>query len=455
MGDRKLSILDTSFLQLESAQTPMHVAGLLIFDLPEGAGKEFVSELVARFRGCKVFRPPWNYCLQRPGRLQFKPVLKENFDIDMEYHVRHLALPFPGGERELGQLISRIHSQRLDFRRPLWELHVIEGLENNRFAVYIKIHHCLADGVSATKLLFEGLSASANDPAQMPFWAAAKKERSKKPVLKERSKLTLPKIPNLDGAIDIAKEAGRTWFSSGDELVSLRSAPMTMLNQRIHGQRRFATFAVEMARIKNLAKAAECSLNDIVLALCGTVLREYLETHDALPRESLTTNIPVSLHKPGTREIKNDIALILATLGTNIADDQSRLEAIMDSTNDAKERLRALPDGAQGVFGSLALVPYTATVLFGLAGRIRPTFNIVVSNVPGPNETRYLFGAPLRHLYPVSIPTHGSAINFTCFSYDGVLNFGLTACRDTVPHMQQMAVGLGDALERYEAIYLK
>lgn len=450
MGERRLSVLDSSFLQLESASTPMHVGGLMIFELPESKNRRFVGELVSRYRACRVFRNPWNYRLQRPSRFQFRPILKETFDVDMEYHVRHHALPIPGGERELGQLISRVHSQRLDFRKPLWEIHVIEGLEPNRFAVYVKIHHALADGISATKLLVAGLSTDPDDPAQMPFWAAAAKHKPNK----THQPLKFPKIPSASGSLRFAKEVTRSWFGGGD-CVSMRSAPMTILNDRIDGQRRFATHSEELCRLKRIASAANCSLNDLVLALCGTVLREYLKDHDALPQKSLTVNIPVSLHKPEAKEIKNDIALILATLGTNVADDKTRLEKIAESTATAKERLHCLPEGAQGLFGNLVLAPQALSVFSGLAGRIKPSFNVIVSNVPGPKETLYLYGARLVNLYPVSIPLHGSAINFTCFSYDGNLNFGLTACRDSLPHMQQMAVGLGAAVDRYESIYLE
>ena len=449
MGERRLSILDTSFLQLESASTPMHVGGLMMFELPEDKDRLFVGELVSRFRGGRVFNNPWNYRLQRPSRFQFRPVLKETFDVDMEYHIRHHALPYPGGERELGQLISRVHSQRLDFRKPLWEVHVIEGLEPRRFAVYVKIHHALADGISATKLLMAGLSVDPSDDMQLPFWAAGSINRSGKP----RQVKAVPKLPGVRGSMRFAREVTRSWLGRGDA-VSMRSAPMTILNDRIDGQRRFATHSESMERLKRIASAANCSLNDLVLAMCGTVLREYLLDHDALPEKSLTVNIPVSLHKPGAKAIKNDIALILATLGTNIADDRIRLEKISESTSMAKEQLRNLPEGSQGLFGNLVLAPQALSVLSVLAGRVKPAFNVIVSNVPGPKETQYLYGARLVNLYPVSIPLHGSAINFTCFSYDGYLNFGLTACRDSLPHMQQMAVALGSAVDRYQSIYL-
>ncbi|MES2490974.1 MAG: wax ester/triacylglycerol synthase family O-acyltransferase [Pseudomonadota bacterium] len=453
MAARRLSILDTNFLQLESARQPMHVAGLMIFELPADAKPDYVNEVVERFRNCTVFHNPWNYRLKRAGTLQFMPLLQEVHSIDMEYHIRHLALPRPGGERQLGQMVARLHSQPLDLRRPLWEVHIIEGLENNRFALYLKIHHCLVDGVSATKVLMRALATEPDAIGQLPFWAVSDDNSKNIPraQLKAERKKSLPKISDV---LAIGRALAHTWYTKGDgEEVTLRSAPRSIINDRIHTQRRFATHSEPLDRIKAIAKGADASLNDIVLALTGTVLREYLEAHHALPEAGLTASIPVSLHDPNAKEIKNNIGMIFATLGTHIADDRRRLEIIKASTHKAKERLQALPSGTQGLYSNIMLLPYIGSLATGLAGRMRPAFNVVVSNVPGPKEPRYLFGARLTNLYPVSIPMHGGALNVTCFSHAGILNFGLTACRDSLPHMQQMAVSLGRAVDRFEELY--
>jgi len=453
MTARRLSLLDTNFLHLESARTPMHVAGLMIFELPEGARPDFVGEVVQRFRACKVFHNPWNYRLQRASRLQFMPQLQEVHDIDMEYHVRHLALPRPGGERELGQLIARLHSQRLALRKPLWEVHVIEGLENQRFAIYLKIHHALADGVCATRILMRALSTGPDAIGQLPFWAATDDSLRDTPRAQLRAERR-PRLPKPADLLAISRAVARTWIGKGDgEEVTMRSAPRTIINDRIYTERRFATHAEPLDRIKAIARNADASLNDIVLALTGAVLREYLESHNALPAQGLTASIPVSLHEPGDKAIRNNVSMIFATVGTHIADECRRVEAIKASTRKAKERLTALPAGTQGLYSNLMLAPYVGSLMTGLAGRTKPAFNVVVSNVPGPKEPRYLYGARLANLYPVSIPMHGGALNVTCFSHAGVLNFGLTACRDSLPHMQQMAVSLGRAVDRLEELY--
>lgn len=453
MAARRLSILDSNFLQLETARQPMHVAGLMIFELPADAKPDFVSEVVDRFRSCKVYHNPWNYRLKRAGRLQFMPMLQEVHSVDMEYHVRHLALPRPGGERQLGQMIARLHSQPLDLRRPMWEVHLIEGLENNRFALYLKIHHCLVDGVSATKILMRALSTMPDDVSQLPFWAAADNSAKDIPRAQRKAEGKMS-LPALSSVFAISRAVSRSWFMKGDdENVTLRTAPRSIINDRIYTQRRFATHSEPLERIKAIAKGADASLNDIVLALSGTVLREYLEEHNALPDQGLTASVPVSLHDPNDKSIKNNIGFIFATTGTHIADDRRRVEAVKASAQKAKERLQALPKGSQGTFSTIMLLPYIGGLVTGLAGRIKPAFNVVISNVPGPKEPRYLFGARLTNLYPVSIPMHGGALNITCFSHAGVLNFGLTACRDSLPHMQQMAVSLGRAVDRFEELY--
>lgn len=451
---RRLSLLDTSFLQMESRRMPMHVAALMIFEVPEGSSTEFVGDVVQRFRACKAFANPWNYRLRRASRLQFMPQLEETRHVDLEYHVRHLALPRPGGERELGQLIARLHSQRLDLRKPLWEVHVIEGLDRNRFALYVKVHHALVDGVSATRLLMSALATQVESPGQIPFWAVddQAKQNATKPAA--ALKRPAPELPSLKAMVGAVRATLRTWTAPGDgDEVSMRSAPMTVLNHPIHSQRRFATHTESLARLKAVAKAADASLNDVVLAMVGSVVRQYLVDHRALPDRSLTASIPVSLHAAGDTRVGNNVSMMFATLATHVADDGMRLEAIKASTRAAKKRMNELPPGGGSLYPALMLAPFVGGMVSGLAGRTKPLFNVIVSNVPGGAEQRYLFGARLAQCYPVSIPNHGGALNVTCFSHAGQLNFGLVACRDSVPQVQQMAVGLGSALERLEAIY--
>lgn len=451
MSHASLSPLDAIFVQGDDALTPMHVAALMQFELPEGASEHFVSELITRFRNCQVFRKPWNLVLDKPRTLRLRHRVHTVQDVDMEYHVRHLALPQPGGERELGQLIARLHSQRMDLRKPLWECHVIEGLAQRRFAIYLKLHHALVDGVSGTRMLMRALSTDPHQVDPLPFWATGSGPVNRPKGAEPRR---LPSLPNPKTVFEAVRAAAPLWFEPGDEVnTTLRSAPWTPFNGRIAQQRRFATHAEPVARLKKIAKAADASLNDIVLATTGAALRDYLLEINALPAKGLTASIPVSMRAADDTSAGNAVSMIFATMGTHIADDRSRVGAIKASTSAAKARIGRLSPQAQKLFPMLLLTPVLGAMATGLAGRMRPVFNVTVSNVPGGNEERYLYGARLANIYPVSIPFHGAGLNVTCYSHAGTMNFGFTTCRDSVPHMQKLAVHFARSVERLEALY--
>ena len=446
-----LSPLDAVFVQSDSELTPMHVAALMQFELPEAADDAFVADLVARFRSHQQFSKPWNLVLEKPRTLQLRPCMQTAQHIDMEYHVRHLALPRPGGERELGQLIARLHSQRMDLRKPLWECHVIEGLADRRFAIYMKLHHALIDGVSGSRMLMRALVTDPKQLGQLPFWATGSGPDKSQPSAAPKARKRLPRPAEL---IEAARASARLWVEAGDAFnTTLRAAPMTPFNGRVGPQRRFATHAEPITRLKRIAKAADASLNDIVLAMTGSALRAYLLEMNALPELGLTASIPVSMREADDTSTGNAVSMIFANTGTHIADERARVEAIKASTAMGKARLRALSPAAQKLFPVFLLAPVAGAMISGLAGRTPPAFNVTVSNVPGGNEQRYLYGARLTNIYPVSIAMHGAGLNITCYSHAGILNFGFTACRDSVPHVQRLAVYFGRAVERLEEVF--
>ncbi|MDY0068630.1 MAG: wax ester/triacylglycerol synthase family O-acyltransferase [Porticoccaceae bacterium] len=445
-----MDMTEVSWLALESRDRPMHVATLLIYSLPENAPATFLGDMVARFRESTEFADPFNRRIAHPLLRAMLPLWTRDYDLDMEYHVRHLALPAPGGERELGILISRLHSNPMDLARPLWEYHVIEGLENNRFAVYFKMHHALVDGIAGVHMLQRSMSPDPNDLNTPPLWSAegpSAPAKSLKKMLKTAS-------GNLSAMAPVAKklvEVARSALDSDDPLVRPFQTPVSILNHRIHGQRRFATQLYEFARIRRLAKLADCTVNDIVLALCSGALRRFLQELSVLPGQSLTAGIPISLRAKDDQSSAPAVSFIVATLGTNIADPIRRLKAIRASTRRAKQMMEGMSrESIEGLTMTL-LSPQTLQAMTGLEGRTRPVFNLTVSNVPGPTEHLYLRGARLEAMYPVSAITHGQALNITCYSYAGTLSFGFAGCRDTLPRMQRIAVYTGEALEELEA----
>jgi WS/DGAT/MGAT family acyltransferase len=222
----------------------------------------------------------------------------------------------------------------------------------------------------------------------------------------------------------------------------------------VREKRRFATQQFEMARLRALATAAHCTLNDVVLALCGGALRRFLLERDELPDKPLTAGIPVSVRPKDDEGTGNAISFIVATLGTDIADAGERLHAIHASVQHAKAHVQGLPRQAMQQYTMLLMAPTIITLLTGIGGRTRPMFNITISNVPGPEKPLYFRGAELVAIYPASIVTHGQALNITCQSYAGAMNFGFTGCHSTVPSLQRLAVYSEDALQELEAALL-
>jgi len=219
----------------------------------------------------------------------------------------------------------------------------------------------------------------------------------------------------------------------------------------VREKRRFATQQFPMPRLRALAAAAGCTLNDVVLAICGGALRQFLAERDALPERPLTAGIPISVRPKDDEGTGNAISFIVATLGTDIADAGERLAAIRASVQAAKAHVQALPRQAMMQYTMLLMAPTMLTLLAGIGGRTPPMFNITISNVPGPETPLYFRGAELVSIFPASIVTHGQALNITCESYAGQMNFGFTACHTTVPGVQKLAVLAAEALAALEA----
>jgi len=459
---RQIPPLDAVWLALESRDTPMHVGGLFEFTLPENAPADYLKQEFERMREARAIPPPWNLKLvEGPLFGQRAPFMRESHDVDLDYHVRHSALPHPGGQRELGILVSRLHSNQLDLHRPLWEVHLIEGLEGNRFAMYSKIHHSLIDGVSGMRLIMRALSKDPDRRGMASFWTVGAGERPQHagegggPL----GALGLP-LRAARGAAAAVGGLSRAAFDLAVAAVDDRAlqapyrAPSSVLGGSLGGQRRFATQQYELARIKRLARAADCTLNDIVLYLCGSALRRYLAEHARVPDRPLTAGIPVNLREADDQSMGTAIGMMVAELGTNVADPIERLQAIVRSTAEAKHHLSGLPPEARTSYTLLINGPYIAGLIAGLAGRAPIPFNLGISNVPGPPEPLYLNGSRLDSLSPLSLLLHGNALNITCVSYAGTLNFGLTGARDTLPHLQRLAIYMGEALDEIERLLL-
>jgi diacylglycerol O-acyltransferase len=456
MSRKVLKVNDSAWLYAESHRTPMQVAMLATFSVP-GDQPDFVRDLVARWREVREYQPPFNYLLRAapvPSWQELDPG-----QIDLDYHLRHSALPRPGSQRELGVLVSRLHSAKMDRRYPLWECHVIEGQEDNRWSMYFKVHHSQIDGVGGIRLLKRMLSADPATRDMLPPWAVGTRGPDQsglppreKPVPAQRD--GAPSV--LGGAGAVLGSLGRTYAESfvgskdADRAVPFR-APKTLFNGRIHTPRRFATQHYPIERLRKVAAAAGGSLNDVFLALCGGALRRYLSEHDALPAEALIANVPVSVREVGdTPGVGNAITFLYSSLGTDVADPVERIHTIQASTRLGKERLPQVGGLAMEAYTAVLMGPFLSQAILGIGGRGRPASNVVISNVPGPAEARYLDGSKLEEIYPVSLLFNGQALNITGVSYDGEFNIGFTGDRDSIPSLQHIAVYAGEELDALE-----
>jgi len=450
---KALSPMDAMFLVGELRRQPMHVAGLQLFSLPKDAPRDFIGQMVDRMREFQEPAPPYNQRLVFRGNWLWQ----DDDQFDLDYHLRHLSLPQPGRIRELLAMTSRLHSSLMDRSRPLWETNVIEGLHDGRFAIFSKVHHALFDGVAATMEARKSLSEDPDERDMPPPWARPPVQRDRPEGSEETARSPVGTLLKslktnyriLPGAARGLKDLLRR---SHDDLVDATpyQAPPTMFNVRISSSRRFAAQSFSLARIKKVGKAAGATVNDVALAMCAGALREYLLAHGALPDKPLISMVPVSVRAADGPEGGNQVAVILANLGTQIEDPAQRLETIVASTKRAKERMSQMGRLEQMAYAAAALSPMVVTSLLGL-DRYRPAFNLVISNVPGPTKRLYWNGARLDENYPVSIPIDGQALNITLTSYCGQVAFGYTACRRSLPSMQRMLDFTENALAELEA----
>jgi diacylglycerol O-acyltransferase len=442
----------TAFLLAENRSMPMHVGGLQLFERPEGAGRGYVREMFEQMRDVEEIAPLFLKHPHRSVRTGGQLVWKEDEQFDIEHHVRHSALPKPGRIRELLELCGRLHSTRLAWERPLWESHVIEGLRDGRVAMYTKTHHALVDGVSAMRLLQSVLTTDPDKRGMGAPWAAHA-PRKRKPA-PEHSLSDVP-VTALRAALGITAEAAGLpgalvkTLSKGlrneTSAVSLY-APRTIFNQRITGSRRFAAQDWPIERLRAIGKATDTTLNDVVLAMCSGAVRRYLEELDALPDAPLVAMVPVGLNakKSGIASADggNAVGAVMCQLATDRSDPADRLTAIHRSMQDGKEALSSMTPVQIVAMSAIGQTPAILTPLLRMQGIVRPPYNLIISNVPGPRTTHYWNGARMVGTYPLSIPINGMGLNITCTSYDGRMAFGLTGCRRTVPRLQRFIAHL-------------
>lgn len=460
---QKLHAMDKLWFLAESPEAPMHGGSVSLYTLPEGAkAREFLRSLVDNLRDAEELLPLFGDHLKTgPLGLTGTAFWEPESPLDMDYHIRRSALPQPGNYRELFTLVSHLHSSLLDRHRPLWEMHLIEGLPNRQFALYSKIHHAIVDGARAGHIGSSMLSADPDfrlqdSPLSLKSWnnyrAAVKRDRSDGPSDAEVRNVVDALKSRFDSGAQLygaARRIIRAWSGKGDLLTPFLKVPTSSINTPVDGGRRFVAQSWPFARIRGVAKAYNGTFNDAVLAMCGGALRKYLQSHAELPEESLKATMPISVRTEGDVDSTNAVTAINVNLGTNIQDPARRFAAVKASTEAGKELFREMSPAEAQLLGLLLQFPALLMSPLGLASRL-PPYNMVVSNVPGMRETMYWNGAQLNGTYPAAIITDGVALNITLTSYGQNVDFGILACRRSMPHVQRIIDYMEDALVELE-----
>lgn len=470
---QQLSGLDATFLYLETAQMPMHVGALHLFELPPGYPGRFVTAL----RKHIASRLPVAPVLRR--RLWWMPLNLANpawvdAEPDLRRHIVEIKLPKGAGLPELEAEVSRLHPVLLDRERPLWKMHVFEGLApgangHRRVGLYTQLHHAAVDGQAAV-----ALANAIMDLSPVPRAVEARSSRRNKVfrlemtemlrgVLGNQAQKVAEIVRGLPATVGTLKNAASRAIS-GSALLggkggpsNLTLAPRTPLNVSVTAGRAFAAVTLPLAEVKALGRAHGATINDIVLMLCSSALRRHYAKRRQLPRKSLVAAVPITLREAGDTSPDNQASMSLVSLGTNIADTRKRLAHVQAATAAMKSTMGDLKSILPTDFPSLG-VPWlieAATKLYGkarVADRIPQVANLVISNVPGPPVPLYMAGAKMLTNYPTSIVVHGLALNITVQSYDRSLDFGFMADGQALPDVRELADAIVIAFDDLRAL---
>lgn len=450
---KHLSALDALFLQLETADTPMHVGSLMLLEKPRGrrsAYRAIREHVASRLHLAPVFS---RRLAAMPGDLA-NPVWLLDQEVDLDHHLKQARLPRPGSQRQLEAAVAKLHQQPLDRGRPLWQFTVIEGLKGGQVGFYAKIHHSALDGQGGIAVA-QALLDTGPVPRATPADAASRADAMKPSAVRMLGAAIRNTVAQYGSILKAVPEVVRAAGRAG--AVALTSAelrkrgmalgPRTRLNAAIGPARDFVALRIPLAEAKEIARHFEAKLNDAVLAICAGALRRHFARDKAALAKAMIAAVPVSLRAPGDTTQANYVSMMLVGLATDVADPVARVRAIRAASTGAKTLTGSMKGAIPTDLPSLGIPWLMAgiTPLFrkaAAANRIPVVANVLVSNVPGPQVPLHLAGGELRAYFPVSIVTHGLALNITIVSYNGSLDFGLVAAKKAMPQLSRFAARL-------------
>ncbi|MEO8102254.1 MAG: wax ester/triacylglycerol synthase domain-containing protein [Betaproteobacteria bacterium] len=497
-----LSALDALFLQLETAEVPAHVGSVSLLKKPPGHRGSFYPHIRKHIESRLHLAPLFSRRLAFMPLDLASPIWLGGSAVNLDDHITRVVLPKPGTPEQLDDAVAKLHEGMMDRDRPLWQFTVIEGLQDGNVAFYSRIHHAALDGQGGVALAHAILDTSARPRAVEPPGGNAKHAKPRLPpttakMLGAAFRHTVAQytriVKAVPDALRMAGAAGAELLSSsqakhagapseqgtgfghladfkpGESLQKVARTllkkipggislgPRTSLNVAISGERAFAGVALPLAETKAIASHFDTKLNDIELAVCAGALRRYFAGDKAALSKAMIGGVPASLRMPGDNSQSNQVTMMLISMATNIADPRKRLAAIVKASTKAKGLTGSMKKMIPVDLPSLG-IPWLMSVITPLyrtavaSNRIPVVANLVVSNVPGPQMPLYLAGAELITYYPVSIVTHGLALNITIQSYAGTLYYGLIACKEAVPDLREFADHLRAAHQELVAL---
>ncbi|MGE5407131.1 MAG: WS/DGAT/MGAT family O-acyltransferase [Syntrophothermus sp.] len=449
MSADRLSGLDASFLHMERAGAHMHVASTIIFEGPAPTHHEFRDHIASRLHLVPRFRQKLRFVPLGQGR----PVWVDDPHLNLDYHVRQTALPAPGSDEQLRNLAARIFSQQLDRSKPLWELWLVEGLEDGRFAIIGKSHHALVDGVSGvdiTTVLFDLDREPQGTPPAAPPWLA-RPEPSDAKLLSDavRERLTSPReiVRGVRAALRGPRHVLRGVGATSKIVGAGMAAPQTVFNVEIGPHRRFAMMQASLADLKRVKDAHGGTVNDAILSAVAGGIGKYLRArgHDTEGLE-MRAMVPVSVRAADERgALGNRISAMMAPLPVWCEDPVERLQMMTEAMGDLKSSGQAV--GAEIL---TKLTDFAPTTIASQAARLQPAqrfFNLVITNVPGPQFPLYVLGRKMESIFPMVPLARRQALCVGIMSYNGQVNFGLIGDYDAMADLDSFALDLEAATE--------
>jgi diacylglycerol O-acyltransferase len=454
---KSLSLLDLAFFLVESEGSPKHVAGVMLCKKPKNASRNFAQQLVRELKAHTNLTAPFNQVIQFIGWKgpHWKPV--EDFSIDdhVFYHRPEKLITW----QDVQNIVAKLHEPAMDRKKPLWEFHVIDRVKGGKFAVYLKIHHGYADGLSMTSWLNRSLSESPDDMQLNPIWSLPEPERNR-PV--ERSKFLGETIRGVGrqsweqllvtggmAKLSFQQLIERIGLTESTVSVPFNVTDDTPLTGSASAGRCIATAGLSMERIKRVGRATRSTVNHVAMACIDGALHRYLADSGITLDHAISIQMPVSLRKAGDQNKGNKVGILLVDMAEPTDDPYVRLRDIGFNLRNVKKQVEALPGASIERYSIISGVFGEVIEKIKLSDKLPVNGHTLVSNVPGSRNALYLKGAQVEQMYPISTLTPGLHMNITLFSYDGLLQFGLVATRD-MKNLHVLAQYIEDELQGLE-----